>query len=132
MTPKTKSVSIASRASRRRLPDLLQVLLAFLLASSVAFGATATLSWNKGPEPDLAGYVLYWGKVGTTTTNSRPIFGASNTNGVATNLAVGDYCWFYVVSSNLAGITSAPSEVLLSSIMGAGPTNLVLRSQSTP
>ncbi len=78
------------------------------LASSVAaHAATVTLAWDRNPEPDIAGYVLYWGSqpgvypyswnVGTTTSQQ------------VTGLADGTTYYFVVTAYNTGGLMSPPS-----------------------
>jgi hypothetical protein len=60
----------------------LLILLLIIVTNSNAYAADVTLAWDPNSEPDLAGYVLYWGTssrsytfsddVGNTTTHTIP------------------------------------------------------------
>lgn len=94
------------------------VFIASLCVSLLAGLALAeTLVWDRNPEPDVVGYVVSYGVVGTTVTNA--VFTPTNSLAL-TNTTLfprGSYYWFYVRATNSAGLLSGPSELVLSSLM---------------
>ncbi len=56
-----------------RLTLLLCLLLMFLLASTVS-AASITINWDRNQEPDIAGYIIYWGTTSRNYTNSTTLF----------------------------------------------------------
>lgn len=115
MKPTPRAGSIGSKTNGRL---LVFILAALVLGVSALSAANVALRWNRNPEPDLAGYVVTWG---TANTNGTPAStnhaSTTGTNLVISNLAVGGYYYFFCQASNLAGLTSGPSTVILSSIL---------------
>ena len=76
-----------------------------LTASAVG---TATLSWNRNPEADIAGYRIYYG-----TTSGRYAQMSDVGNAVqadVSNLSVGNTYYFVVTAYNTSGDESLPSS----------------------
>jgi len=89
---------------------------AFLCASCLlaAIAVAETLVWAPNTEPDVTGYVVSSGVVGTSITNRT--FTPTNSLSLS-NFARGQYYWFYVQATNSAGLVSGPSALVLSSLM---------------
>lgn len=77
-----------------------------------AFGG-AWLMWDANQEPDLAGYHVHYGVVGQSGTN---VVGITTNRWSLDHLERGQYYWFYVTASNQAGLSSDPSEIILTSL----------------
>ena len=84
---------------------LIPALLAFLVAETTA--ATVTLAWNANPEPDIAGYRVYYGTVAAPFGNLVDV--GSPTATIA-NLENGVTYTFAVTAYNTAGAESAFSQ----------------------
>jgi hypothetical protein len=90
----------------------------FHLLSSAAVAGDIPLIWNyPAPPPDLGGFRLYSGRVGTTTTN---VFSVPKTQltYTVTTLPPATY-WFYVTAITTNGIQSDPSNLVIASIPAA-------------
>ena len=82
--------------------------LAWLTLCDVANAASLTLAWNPNAEPDIAGYVLYWGtQSGVYTSNSNV---GNVTAKQVTGLADGTVYYFAVKAYNMAGLMSGYSS----------------------
>ena len=93
--------------------------LAWLALCGVANAATLTLAWNPNPEPDIAGYVLYWGtQSGVYTSNSNV---GNVTVQQVTGLADATFYYFAVRAYNTAGLMSAYSSEVAGQTSGGGP-----------
>lgn len=98
----------------------------WLFAQSLT-AVDVTCAWDPNPEPDVQGYILYWGTesgnyVGNVTT--------TNTEATATGLLPGTTYYFTVTAFNVYG-ESAPAEEINYTTPGQGfvaqtlfPTNL--------
>ena len=75
-----------------------------MVLSSSARAASVTLAWNKNPEPDVAGYRIYFGPQGGTPTTTLDAGNA--TNKVVTGLQEGASYSFFATAYNSAGIES--------------------------
>ncbi|HEX7863149.1 MAG TPA: fibronectin type III domain-containing protein [Verrucomicrobiae bacterium] len=79
-----------------------------LLALATTQIGAATLTWNRNPESDIAGYRVFHREVGATFQNVD----VRNTNSFSTTLASGRSYEFYVTAYNTAGLESSPSQTL--------------------
>jgi hypothetical protein len=85
----------------------------------VANAATLTLAWNPNPEPDIAGYVLYWGtQSGVYTSNSNV---GNVTMKQVTGLADATVYYFAVKAYNTAGLMSGYSSEVSGQTSGGAP-----------
>jgi len=69
-----------------------------------------TLAWDQEQDPQVAGYCLYFGINGSTTTNRLDV-GLTNMVTLKNLLASSNY-FFYVVAYNSSRIESPPSAVM--------------------
>jgi hypothetical protein len=99
----------------------------FASNSATLYSAPIKLGWNPPNDPNVKGYVLYYGLTNQTATN-RIVVGTNLTVTVTNMLANTPYR-FYAVSYNAASVESQPSNLLLltppaiSSIKIASQTN---------
>ena len=70
-----------------------------------------TLAWNNSPDATVAGYVVYYGIIGSTTTNRLDV-GMTNVVTLKNLLSALNY-FFYVAAYNSQGKESPPSGVML-------------------
>ena len=80
-----------------------------ILTVLFGLGVTAnavTLTWNANPEPDIAGYRLYYGQESLAATATDV---GNNTTHSLSGLAPGQEYYFYVTAYNTAGLESDPS-----------------------
>ena len=96
------------------------ILLVFLrLLGAFAAGAkgaqSVTLAWDSNPEPDIAGYRLYYGK---TSQSYRQYVETSATQATASNLVEGTTYFFAATALNTAGVESAFSSEVSYSVPG--------------
>ena len=66
-----------------------------------------TLTWNKNPENNIAGYRLYYGEANASPTM---VDVGTNTTRAVSNLSPGRQYSFYVTAYNTAGLESNPSQ----------------------
>jgi hypothetical protein len=76
--------------------------------------AGVTLVWNANPEPDIAGYVLYYGTVSHTYTSNIPV--AATSQMVTVSLGPGTY-FFAVTAKNTLGVESAYSAEVSAQVL---------------
>lgn len=88
-------------------------LVGLLLFSLASAGATesVTLVWDQNPEPDIAGYRVYYGSSSNTYTNQIDVGNAITTT--VANLETGSTYFFAVTAYNLAGAESLPSHEIM-------------------
>ena len=91
--------------SKRFRVFLIPALVAFLVAETTA--ATVTLAWNANPEPDIAGYRVYYGTVAAPFGN---LVDVGSPTATITNLENGVTYTFAVTAYNTAGAESAYSQ----------------------
>jgi hypothetical protein len=87
------------------------------VAAWIGFAAAAhaapdrvTVAWDPNPEPDIAGYHVYYGVVGSGVTNK--VSPGTTTQQQVISLQAQTQYWFYVTAFNTAGLESDPSETL--------------------
>ena len=98
---------------KRTLPRIACSLVAFAWFATAAVQAApdrVTVAWDPNPETDIAGYRVYYGRVGTTVTNM--VSPGTLTQQQVISLLPATQYWFYVTAFNAAGLESDPSQVL--------------------
>ena len=93
-----------SRA-QRSIFALLIVIYAFLICSGAAHAAQASLAWTANPQPQVAGYMLYYGQVSGAYTNKVDV-GKVTTYTIAGLLDGKSY--YYAVTAYDAGRAESP------------------------
>ena len=102
---------------------VLRSFIALALSVGATLAGPVTLLWDDpNTAPDIAGYIVNYGQVGTTVTN-QVLVAVPTKQHTFTNLPVGKYYWWTVQVTNTAKLKSDPSTVLLASIP-VGATNL--------
>lgn len=80
-----------------------------LFASALLVGAAdVKFQWDSNPEPDIAGYKMYWGLAKGTYTWSTNV--GNTTNGVITGLVETNTYYVVVSATNTSGLESDPSN----------------------
>jgi hypothetical protein len=69
-----------------------------------------TLAWNNSPDATVAGYAIYYGIIGSATTNRLDV-GMTNVVTLK-NLLSSLHYFFYVAAYNRQGIEGRPSDVM--------------------
>ena len=69
-----------------------------------------TLAWDGSPDPEVAGYALYYGVLNSSITNRVDL--GTTTSATISNLHAGSNYIFFVVAYSAAGIESVPSNLL--------------------
>src|SRR5688572_4188349 len=88
----------------RQSSKVLAVLGTGMVLSVSARAASVTLAWNTNPEPDVAGYRIYFGAQGGTPTTT--LDAGTSTNLVVTGLQEGASYSFFATAYNSAGLES--------------------------
>jgi hypothetical protein len=86
-----------------------------------------TVTWNANPEPDIAGYRLFWGEI-NTTPSVRDV--GKTTQAQVTNLIAGRTYTFYLTAYNTAGLESDPSSTVYYSPASPPPPGTVVTTAS--
>jgi Bacterial Ig domain len=79
-----------------------------LVIPAVSGYQSLTLSWDANQEPDVAGYILYYGDASGHYTNSIDVGNVTTT--IASNLVDGVSYFFTVTAYNTSRLESAPSN----------------------
>ncbi len=110
--------------SLRSLPSILLVfpLLLVAFAGGARGAQSVTLAWDSNPEPDIAGYRLYYG---ATSGSYRQYVDTSTTTATVSNLIEGTTYYFAATAFNTAGIESAFSTEVSYLVPGQIPSFLV-------
>ena len=115
----------------RRVPlELCRLVTAGLLFISAPPAITnlnaATLAWNPNPEPDIAGYKVYWGD-----TNSSPtvLDVGKVTQRTFSNLTPNQTYFFYLTAYNTAGLESSASTTVYHREPGPGPISVTTSAE---
>jgi hypothetical protein len=87
--------------------------------SHAAHAASLTLAWDANREPDIAGYVLYWGTQSGAYGSSVNV--GNNTEHQVDGLANNTRYYFVVKAYNTAGIFSGPSTEVSGMTSGSTP-----------
>ena len=90
----------------------------FLSLTSQAKATSVALQWNPNPEPDIAGYRLFYGPGSGNYTQQIDV--GNTTAATVSDLANGTY-FFVVTAYNTATVQSLPSHEV-SATVGIGPT----------
>jgi hypothetical protein len=98
-------------------------------AAATITAAPCTLAWNPGTDGSIAGYAVYYGLTGSTTTN-RLDAGAVPT-ATLYNLTIGSNYFFYVVAYNMNGIESSPSQLIYYNPAALSGLRLAAQSNGT-
>lgn len=93
------------------------------------YASPCTLAWNLDQDPTVSGYALYYGIVGSSTTN-RLDAGMTNLVTLYNLLASSNY-FFYVVAYNSSGIESPPSVVMYYAPQALSALNLTSMTNGT-
>ncbi len=80
-----------------------------------------TLAWNPNPEPDIAGYKLFWGETNATPTT---IDVGKVTQADVDDLVQGRTYRFYLTAYNTAGLESNPSAAVIYTQSGPPPISV--------
>jgi len=110
-------------SSFRHSSRVLAVLCTVTVLVVSARAASVTLAWNKNPEPDVAGYRIYFGPQGGTPTTTLDAGNA--TNRVVTGLQEGASYSFFATAYNSAGLESDFSTAINYTVPSAA-NNLVV------
>lgn len=103
------------------------ILLGLTMWSATVLGTDVKLSWNANTEPDLAGYIAYYGTA--SHVYSTTALAGTQTSATFLNLAPATY-YFAVVAFDSSGNASDYSqEVSLRIKKGKGPQTRVSASQ---
>ena len=89
-----------------------------LTSSVAAHAATLTLAWDRNPEPDIAGYVVYRGTQPGVHPYSRNVGNAISQQ--VDGLADGTTYYFVATAYNTAGLMSLPSAEVSGQTSGGG------------
>src|ERR1044071_9210849 len=93
------------------------VLLALFASSAKLRSASSvTLEWDPSFDPNVAGYIVYYGAVGGRLINQVGV--GNEASATITNLFEGTTNFFNVVAYNVQGIASPPSDTLLLTVPG--------------
>ena len=127
-----KAHALPGRAVKRRgwLICSWSFCLAWLTLCGVANAATLTLAWNRNPEPDIAGYVVYWGTQSGVYTSSSNV--GNVTQQQVTGLADATVYYFAVKAYNTAGLMSSYSSELSGQTSGGAPAVNYTNTSAAP
>lgn len=117
----------SSPAQKRKTTNPMKHLLPLFLATSTAYAASVTLTWDPNPEADLAGYRIYYGPSTRNYTNALSFPGRGNTNSV-TNLTAGTY-YFAVTAYSTNNLESDYSNEVAITVPGRPPAPTNLRGE---
>jgi len=98
-----------------------------LLASMVTgHSASVTLAWDPNPEPDIAGYNIYWRTNGGSYGVPNLVTVTNGTEGTVSNLLYGVQYLFVATAFNTSGLESDYSNEVTAQIPGKPqpPSNL--------
>lgn len=78
-----------------------------------AFKGSTLVSWDASPDPDVSGYMLYYGPTTLAQTNKYPTLKQVTTVMLSGMLSTNLTYWFYVTATNVSGLESVPSNIIL-------------------
>lgn len=84
----------------------LLALLALLASLVIGNAASVTLAWDPNPEPDIAGYIIYFRTNGAAYVPARSVTVTNGTTGTVSNLLYGVRYWFVATAFNTSGLES--------------------------
>src|SRR5262245_1626675 len=96
------------RGDWKRRWTLLSLLCLGPLSCTNASSQNVSLAWDPNSEPDLAGYIVYYGNASGQYTNSSRL--ANTTNTTVSGLQQGGTYYFAVTAYNDQGLESDPSN----------------------
>lgn len=108
-----------NRIHHRGFSILLEALFLFL-TGVIASADNATASWDANPEPDIAGYHLYYGTASGSYSHTLDV--SSGTSVSVSNLDPGTEYFFVVTAYNTSGMESPPSEEQTYTVPNPTPT----------
>jgi hypothetical protein len=117
-------------AIRRARPWALRFLFAglvFAIFGNVSVVNAVTLAWNANPEPDIAGYKLFWGEV-NGPASARDV--GKTTQAEVTDLTAGRTFYFYLTAYNTAALESEPSATVTYTAP-SGPPPIGVNTEAT-
>ncbi len=88
------------------------------LIARVSEAESVRLAWNSNPEPDIAGYRLFWGPLNSGAT-ARDV--GNTTQAEITDLTPGSTYYFYVTAYNTSGLESDPSTNITYTVPSGPP-----------
>ena len=94
------------------------IILFLSLASQTKATGSATLQWDQNPEPDIAGYRLFYGPA--SGSYDQQIDVGNTTASTVSNLADGGTYFFVVTAYNTAGMQSLPSNEVSATVADPG------------
>src|SRR5258705_9291259 len=109
----------------------MKTLLSALFTAVVALNlraANVTLAWDANPEPDVAGYELYYGTATGTYAQVVAVAGRNTASVTVTNLVLGTY-FFAVTAVSSNGLSSLFSNEVSWTNRPAAPRNLRITVQ---
>ena len=101
---------------KRALKICLGALVCLLATAVSALAASISLAWDPNTEPDIAGYVVWYGTVSGQPTSSVDV--GLQTTWTMTSGTAGATYYFRVVAYNTAGESSAPSSEVSATLGG--------------
>ncbi len=97
---------------------LLSPLFFLLLISSSVFAATALISWDKNPEPDISHYMIFYGTSSSNYTDTINNIPADQTSYEINGLEEGQTYFFSVKAVDMAGQMSDYSDETTGTVPG--------------
>ena len=101
----------------------------FVTISAPLYSAPVSLGWNSPNDPNVRGYVLYYGLTNQSATN-RVVVG-TNLTVTVTNMLANTTYQLYAVSYNSAFVESPPSNQLLLTPPAISSVNIVCQTNRT-
>lgn len=86
----------------------MKFLLPYFLSICASLGVV--LAWDANPEPDIEGYILYWGEASRQYTNARNV--GNVTDCIVDGLVIGSRYYFVLTAFNTSGLEGDPSSEL--------------------
>jgi hypothetical protein len=95
------------------------LMIAFIaLIARVSQAESVRVAWNSNPEPDIAGYKLFWGQLNSAAT----VRDVGNTNQAeVTDLTPGTTYYLYLTAYNTSGLESDPSSSITYTVPSGPP-----------
>src|SRR6266545_1841318 len=91
-------------------------------------GQNVTLAWNASPDTNVVGYIVYYGLVGGSSTNS--LDAANQTTATVSNLNPGTVEFFFATAYNAQRTESLPSNFINYTVPGTTNTPPTISSIS--